>query len=156
MTDTTPNSGDRHDVQARVDEPNEPGRESRSAHPVLLLPATGWRRDGPGPAHGCRATTPSGRPCSEASQGRCCSSPTQRRSTGCSGSQSTATASTSRCYLDFDVIHDLRTILPLSPPNANSAVAASRSSARCLPPASQARREMPTRCVAAHAKFACE
>ena len=48
-----------------------------------------------------------------ARSGRCCSSPTRRRSTACSGSPSRATGTASPSLFGFDVIHGLRTILPV-------------------------------------------
>ena len=48
-----------------------------------------------------------------AASGRCCSSPTRPRSTGCSASRSRATGIGIPLLFGFDVIHGLRTILPV-------------------------------------------
>src|SRR5829696_9718305 len=71
MTDTAPNSGDRHDVQARVDElPSQMSPDEKAGqltqHFCVRLP-TGAEVD-PTLPNGCRGATPErwSRPCSEA------------------------------------------------------------------------------------------
>jgi len=91
MTDTAPNSGDRHDVQARVDElPSQMSPDEKAGqltqHFCVQLPA-GAEVDPTLPMDAAEQTR-AVEQALQRGQGRCCSSPTQRRSTGCSGSPS--------------------------------------------------------------------
>jgi beta-glucosidase len=112
VTDTAPNSGDRHDVQARVDElPSQmsPDENAGQLTPELLRPATGWRGGGPRPCLWMPRSNPErwSRPCSEARVVAVRHRP--------NGDQPAAAARRLDIPLlfGFDVIHGLRTIWPV-------------------------------------------
>jgi hypothetical protein len=91
MTDTAPNSGYRHDVQARVDElPSQMSPDEKAGqltqHFCVRLPA-GAEVD-PTLPNGCRGATPSGGAGLAVRPGSLLFVTHPRRSTGCSGSPS--------------------------------------------------------------------
>ena len=104
MRDTALSNDDRHDVQTRVDQLLSQMTPAEKAGQLtqyfyFRLPA-GAEVDPALPMEAAEQPRAVEQALQRARPGRCCSSLIPRRSTGCSGSRSPATASTSRCCSD--------------------------------------------------------